>query len=511
MCSPVVSGDQTLPASCRSRWFVIANSSPRSLRRIDPGRVDAAMATGLDTGSSERRLRRLLGALRTRLAPSFRLRHPAQVVVVGFAGVIALGTVLLSLPAATAAPGRASLLEALFTATSAVCVTGLIVVDTPTYWSPFGHGVILGMIQLGGFGIMTAASVLGLVVSRRLGLRSRLTTAAETRSIGIGDVRSLVLGVVRTTVLVEVTVATILIVRLWWAYGASVGEGLWLGIFHSVSAFNNAGFSLYSDSLVRFVADPWVIVPVASAVILGGLGFPVVLEIWRNNRGRSGWGLHTKITLWMTGLLLVGGTVFVTAMEWTNPATLGSLDGPGKILAGLFQSVMPRTAGFNSVDIAAMSPATWLGLDVMMFIGGSSAGTAGGIKVTTFAVLLFVIVAEARGDSHVTAFRRQIPGAIQRQALTVALTAVAAVVISTLLLLIVTSFSLDQVLFEVVSAFATVGLSTGITADLPGFGQVLLALLMFVGRLGPVTLATALALRQRQRMFTYPEEQPIIG
>ncbi len=469
------------------------------------------MAVRVKQGSATSRIGRGTALLTRLLRPSFRLRHPAQVVVVAFAAAILLGTFLLSLPAATTGPGRATLLEALFTSTSAVCVTGLIVVDTPGYWSAFGHGVILGLIQLGGFGIMTAASVLGLVVSRRLGLRSRLTAAAETGSVGIGDVRALLLGVARTTLFVEVAVAVLLILRLWSAYDTSVGEGIWLGVFHAVSAFNNAGFSLYSDSLMGFVADPWIILPVSVAVILGGVGFPVILEIWRNNKARSGWTLHTKITLWMTALLLVGGTIFVTAMEWGNPATLGSLDGPGKVLGGFFQAVMPRTAGFNSVDIGSLSPATLLGLVVMMFIGGSSAGTAGGIKVTTFAVLLFVIIAEARGDNEVSAFGRQVPRAIQRQALTVALTAVAAVVISTLFLLIITAFHLDEVLFEVVSAFATVGLSTGITADLPGVGKVLLTVLMFVGRLGPVTLATALALRQRQRMFAYPEEQPIIG
>lgn len=462
---------------------------------------------GSDASTSQKLLDGLLNAV----PGAFRLRHPAQVVVFGFAVVIALGTVLLSLPIATAGPQRATLLEALFTSTSAVCVTGLIVVDTPVYWSPFGHGVILGLIQLGGFGIMTAASVLGLVVSRRLGLRSRLTAATESGTVGIGDVRNLLRGIARTTLVVEAVVAVFIILRLWIAYDASVGEGIWLGVFHSVSAFNNAGFSLYSDNLMGFVTDAWIMVPLAAAVILGGLGFPVILEIWRNNKGRRGWSLHTKITLGMTALLVASGTIFVTAMEWANPATLGPLDVPGKLLAGFFQAIMPRTAGFNSVDIAAMSPATWLGMDVMMFIGGGSAGTAGGIKVTTFAVLLFVIVAEARGDDYVFAFRRRIPRGLQRQALTVALTAVAAVVMSTLFLLIVTNFSLDQVLFEVVSAFATVGLSTGITADLPGAGQLVLTMLMFLGRLGPVTLATALALRHRQRMFTYPEEQPIIG
>lgn len=444
-------------------------------------------------------------------AQTFGVRHPARAVVLGFALAVGIGTVLLAIPAATPESGSATFLEALFTATSAVCVTGLTLVDTGAHWSGFGQGVILALIQLGGLGIMTAASVMGLVVFRRLGLRTRLTTAAETRSVGLGEVRSLLGAIARTTLLVEVVVAVLIAARLSWAYGIPTAESIWLGSFHSVSAFNNAGFALYRDSLVGFASDPWLMLPIALSVVLGGLGFPVVLELWRERRQHRGWSLHTRMTVWMTALLVTMGTLFVTAMEWANPATLGPMGAGQKILNGFVQAVMPRTAGFNSVDIGAMNPETWFGIDVMMFIGGGSGGTAGGIKVTTFAVLLFLIVAEVRGDTEGTAFRRRIPVATHRQALTVALAAVAVVVISAMVLLILSPFTLDQVLFEVVSAFATVGLSTGITAQLPTGGQFLLVALMFIGRLGPVTFASALALRERQILYAYPEEQPIIG
>ncbi|MDQ3611808.1 MAG: TrkH family potassium uptake protein [Actinomycetota bacterium] len=438
-------------------------------------------------------------------------RRPGQVVVAGFAAAIAVGTVLLLLPEARAGEGGASFLEALFTATSAVCVTGLIVVDTPSYWSGFGEAVILGLIQVGGFGIMTMASLLGLLISRRLGLRSRLNAAAETKSIGIGDVRTVLLGVARVSLLFEGATAVILTARFALGYDEPLGTAAYLGVFHAVSAFNNAGFALYSDNLLRFTTDPWICLPIAVAVIVGGLGFPVLFELRRQARRPNRWSLHTKITVWMTGLLLGLGTLFITASEWTNRATLGQLDVPGRLLAGFFQAVMPRTAGFNSLDIAEMRQGTWIGMDVLMFIGGGPAGTAGGIKVTTFAVLFFVIYAEVRGEPSVNAFDRRVDGRAQRQALTVALLAVAAVVIPTLLLVQLTRFSMDQVLFEVTSAFATVGLSTGITADLPPFGQVVLIGLMFLGRLGPITLVSAIALREHRRRYQLPEGRPIIG
>ena len=442
---------------------------------------------------------------------ALRLRHPAQIVVAGFAAAITVGALLLLLPVARAGEGGASLLEALFTATSAVCVTGLVVVDTPTYWSGFGEAVILALIQIGGLGIMTLASLLGLLVSRRMGLRSRLTAAAETKSIGIGDVRTVLLGVARVSLFFETATAIALTTRFALGYDEPLNRAVYLGVFHAISAFNNAGFALFSDSLIGFVGDPWTCLPIAIAVIAGGLGFPVIIELRRQLRRPRRWSLHTKITVAMTAILLTAGSVLVIASEWSNPATLGNLDTGGRLLGGLFQGVMPRTAGFNSVDVAQMDEGTWLGLDALMFIGGGSASTAGGIKVTTFALLFLVIYAEVRGDPSVHVFDRRVDPRTQRQAITVAVLAVAAVVGSTLFLVHLTALPTEQVLFEVVSAFATVGLSTGITAELPALGQLTIIGLMFLGRLGPITLVSALALRERRRHYQLPEGRPIIG
>jgi trk system potassium uptake protein len=367
------------------------------------------------------------------------------------------------------------------------------------------------LIQVGGFGIMTLASMVALLISRRLGLRSRLIAAAETKQIGLGDLRQVVIGVATVTLLFEAITAAALTARFMFGYDEPPGRAIYLGLFHAVSAFNNAGFALFSDNLIRFVEDPWICLPIAGAVITGGLGFPVLFEIRRHLRQRGEWSMHTRITGYMTVLLVVTGTVFITAAEWSNPRTLGALSAPDRLLAGFFASVQTRTAGFNSLDIAQLRPGTLLGSDVMMFIGGGSAGTAGGIKVTTFALLFFAIYAEVRGEPQVAAFDRRIDNRVLRQALSVALLSVAAVVCSAVILIHLSPFSLDAVLFEVISAFATVGLSTGITAQLPVSGQLVLVALMFLGRLGPVTLVSALALRGRQRLYQVPEGRPMIG
>lgn len=450
----------------------------------------------------------LLRSLPRSLVPSFR--RPARVVLGSFATIIAVGAVLLSLPVASAGSGAASPVTALFTATSAVCVTGLIVVDTPSYWSTFGELVILGLIQVGGFGIMTLASLLGLAVARRMSLRLQLSAQVERKSLGVGQMRQVVVGVARTSVLFEICVAAVLCARLWAGYDEPFGRAAYLGGFHAVSAFNSAGFALYSDSLMRFVTDPWICVPVAVAVLFGGLGFPVLFELRRHLRVPHHWSLHAKLTLGMTLILLVIAGVAVTAGEWANPATLGGLGAPGKLLAGFFQASM-RTAGFNTVEIGEMNPATLLSLDVLMFIGGGSASTAGGIKVTTFALLGFVILAEIRAEPDVGVLGRRLPRDIQRQALTVALLSVGAVVIFTTVLLAIAPFTLDRVLFEAISAFGTVGWSTGITPQLSDVGKLLVTAAMFAGRLGPATVASALALRERTRRYELPEERPIVG
>lgn len=439
------------------------------------------------------------------------IQHPARLIPLTFLGAILLGTLLLMLPIARTGAGSAPFLTAIFTSTSAVCVTGLAVVDTPVYWSIFGQMVILGLCHIGGFGIMTGATLLGLLVMRRLRLGTRLIAQAETRSLGLGDVASVLKLILLVTFSVEAVVAIVLTLRLHYGYGESWGIALWHGVFHAISAFNNAGFSTYSDNLMGFVTDPLIVVPIMLAIIIGGLGFPVLLELKREPGQWARWSIHTKITLLGSGVLIVGGTLAVLLYEYSNPATLGPLGMGGKLLGALFQSVTARTAGFNSIDIGGMNTETLAVNYVLMFIGGGSAGTAGGIKVTTFFLLGFVVWTEVRGSQDTTAFRRRISPETQRLALTVVLLGVGLLAVATLLMLSVTDLPLEVVMFETISAFATVGLSTGITAGLPPMGQWILIALMFVGRVGTITVATALALRSKAPAYRYPEERPIVG
>jgi len=440
-----------------------------------------------------------------------RQLHPAQAVVIGFLTAISAGTVLLLLPISTATGRSASFLEALFTATSSVCVTGLVIVDTPVFWSPFGHAVILLLIQVGGLGIMIFASLIGLVLARKLSIRGRVTAAAEAKSIGMSDVRGLVKGILFISLTIEAIVAVPLILRFWLTYEHSLPDAIWLGVFHAVSSFNNAGFALFSDSLMGFATDPVICLPICAAIILGGLGFPVIMQLRKEFTKRLHWSMNTNIVVWATVVLLVAGTVYISAIEWNNPGTLGPMNPAEKLLAGFFQSVQTRTAGFNSIDVAQMDAASWVGMDLLMFIGGGPAGTAGGIKVTTFAVLFFIMYTELRGDAAVNIFGKRLSRAVHRQAITTVLLAVGVIVLSAVILMLMTDINLDNILFEVISAFATVGLSTGITATIPPAGQMILIVLMFIGRLGPLTLGTAIVLKKRQLLYELPKERPVIG
>lgn len=436
----------------------------------------------------------------------------AQIIIGAFAAALLIGTALLVLPIARAGEGGASFLQALFTATSALCVTGLVVVDTPTFWTPFGHAVILGLIQIGGFGVMSFTTMLGVLLARKFGLASRVLASAETKNNGYGDMRRVLLRILATSLVIEAAVAVLLFVRFVTGYGYPPGQALWHGVFHAVSAFNNAGFALYSLSLMDFVGDPWIILPIAAAVILGGLGFPVLYELRRQWRLPRKWSMNTRIVLLATPVLLALGTVFLCAVEWANPNTLGPLGTGQKLLAGFFQSTIARTAGFNSVDVAAMNPVSWLGLDLLMLIGGGPAGTAGGLKVTTFAVLGFIAYTEISGGTAVNVMGKRLSRAVHRQAITLVVLAVGAVITATMLLMLLhQDIGLDRLLFEAVSAFATVGLSTGITPTLSAPAQYVLIALMFLGRLGPTTVATAIAARSRPVLYELPKERPLIG
>ena len=422
-----------------------------------------------------------------------------------------IGTALLSLPPATETGTGAGLLDAVFTATSAVTLTGLTTVDTGGHWSTFGELVILGLIQAGGLGIMTLATLLAVLMSGRLGLRARLLAQAETRALGLADVRRVLRNIVIFSLVCEAVAAIVLTIRFMTAYGKSFGAAAYDGVFHGIAAFNSAGISLNADSLMGFVADPWVSLTVAVAIILGAIGFPVVFELARSWRRPREWSVLTRITLMVMGALLAAGAIVLTLSEFSNPKTLGPLSGPAKILAGVFAAATSQSGGFNTIDVSAMRPESWLMMELLMFIGGGSAGTAGGIKVTTFGLLAFVLWAEIRGETTVHVGHRRIPESNQRQALAVALLGIGLVAVATFALLHLTAHSTDRVLFDAISAVGTVGLSTGIIADLPPAGHLMITILMFVGRIGPLTVASALALRERPRRFELPEERTIVG
>ena len=431
--------------------------------------------------------------------------------MLGFLGAILLATALLSLPIAHAPGVEVTLLQAAFTAVSAVCVTGHIVVDTATVWSPFGHAVIVAFIQIGGLGIMLVASLIGLALLRRVTLRGRMLAGAENRGVTTGDAARLARGILLVSLVIEAIVAVILTLQFWLGYGVALPTAIGRGVFLAISSFNNAGFAPFTDNMIGFATDPVVLLPMAIATILGGLGFPVLLQLRRELRRPLHWSMNTNLVLAMTGLLLVLGTVVIAAFEWSNPDTIGLMSPVDRVLVAFFHSVQTRTAGFNSIDIGQMTSESWLVMDVLMFIGGGPAGTAGGIKVTTFAVLLFIIITELRGEGAVNIFGKRLSRAVHREAITITLLSMAAVMSATIALMVMTHLDLDVLLFEVVSAFGTVGLSTGITASLPPAGQLILMLLMFLGRLGPLTLGTALVLRQRRVLYELPKERPVIG
>ena len=436
-------------------------------------------------------------------------RSPARLTLLAFAGIVGAFTGLLSLPVATSDGHQAPFVDALFTATSAVCITGLTVVDTGTYWSTTGQAFILVGIWIGGLGVMTLASLLGMAVSRRIGLTQRLLAASEVGSRGLGEVGALIRIVVITSVSIQGAVALLLIPRF--AFDEPFGRAVWHGVFYSVSAFNNAGFVPTAEGLMPYAGDWWVCVPIMLGVFVGALGFPVILNLARTGWRPSRLTLHSKLTVVTSLGLLAATTLLLGAFEWNRASTLGGLGIGDKILAALFAGVMPRSGGFNTIDVSQMHEASWLLTDAVMFVGGGSASTAGGIKVTTLAVLLLAIVSEARGDRDMEAFGRRIPRESLRLAVAVTIVGAVMVLVSALALLEITGETLDKVMFEVVSAFATVGLTTGITPDLPDAGKFLLSALMFAGRTGTITVAAALALRDRRRVIRDPEERPLIG
>ncbi|WP_431922363.1 TrkH family potassium uptake protein [Micromonospora wenchangensis] len=440
------------------------------------------------------------------------LRHPVRLVPIGFLVTIAIGTGLLMLPWATSAHRHTPLVTALFTATSAVSVTGMSVTDTPNYWNGFGLAMITVLTQVGGLGILTGAALVSLAVTRQLGLRNRLLVQAETAEYGPADLRRLLLRIAGTVFGCELVMTAVVTARLRLAYDYSPGRALWSGTFHSIQAFNNGGFTLYTDGLVGFARDPWVSLPLAFGAIVGGLGFPALFEAFRQRRRPGRWAVATKLTVWGSVVLVAVGFVGLLATEWDNPFTIGTYDTPDKLLATFTQIALSRTGGFDVIGVAALREESYPLFIALMFIGGGSASTAGGIKVSTFFLLGFVIWAELRGEPDVTVGRRRIAVASQRQALTVALLSVALVTVGTLgLTVLTTDARFNVTMFEVTSAFSTAGLTVGLSRHLPTSGELVLTVLMYIGRIGPLTLGSAIALNTRRRLYRYPKEQPVVG
>lgn len=441
----------------------------------------------------------------------FLFANPLRLLPIAFAGLIVFGTGLLLLPYSSANGQEISFVDALFTATSAVCVTGLTVVDTATAWSGFGQFVIMSLIQLGGLGIVTIVSVAILLVADRIGMAHTRALAVEVGTDTYMKISSLVRGVVITTLSFEAFFALLFSVRFYFAYDYNLWTSVSHGVFHSISAWNNAGFALYSDSLMQFVNDWFLSLAISVAVVFGGLGFPVLRAFSVHGRKWKLWSLHAKLTVATSGALIVFGFVAFGTLEWSNPDTLGALSSTSRAHSALFMAVNSRTSGLNSVDTSALSEESLFVTISLMFIGGGSASTAGGIKVTTFALLAFVMWAEIRGDRDVHIFKKRIPDNIQRQALTISLAGVGILAISTLAIMLTGDFGLSRSAFEAASALSTVGLSTGIAGRHGTSTDAVLTVLMFIGRIGPVTLAAAITLRSRPNLYRYPTDRPLIG
>jgi trk system potassium uptake protein TrkH len=439
---------------------------------------------------------------------------PAQVLVLSFTALIASGAILLRLPV-SAARDPLTFLDAFFTATSAVCVTGLIVVDTPHDLTVFGQIVVLVLIQLGGLGYMAITTVVGVALGRQLSLHERLTLQEALNVQTMEGLARFVFTVLKLTLLFELTGALILTMR--WAGEYGIGQATYYGLFHAISAFNNAGFALFSDSLTRFRGD-WVVnLIVTTLVICGGLGFVVLTEVGRVRQYRR-LSTHTRLILTLTAAIIVVTTALIWFIERDNPRTLQPLGAGEALLAAYFQAVTPRTAGFNTLDVGAMQHASLFLLILLMFIGAAPGGTAGGVKISTFSITVAVIWAMVRGAPEPTLLQRRIPPPLVARAFSICLIGFLALNIVAGLLLVTQGRDLLPTLFETTSAFGTVGLSMGeagapvsLVGHFSGAGKALVIAMMFMGRIGPLTLAVAIARRRETPRVRHPEGKFLIG
>ncbi|MGE8035289.1 TrkH family potassium uptake protein [Lysinibacillus sp. NPDC093692] len=436
---------------------------------------------------------------------------PPKALVLGFAIIILIGTFFLTLPIATVDTNGLSFLDALFTATSATCVTGLIVVDTGDTFSLFGELVILFLIQIGGLGFMTFATLLFLLLGKKISLKERLLLKEAFNNVTIAGLVKLVKRILLFTAIIEMIGGFILSIRF--SFDMPVGKAFYFGFFHAISNFNNAGFDIMGDfkSLTEYVDDPFVVFTICALITIGGLGFIVINELYEY-RGTKRISVHTKIVLTTTFILTIGSTLLIFLFEYNNSKTIGPLSEWGKILGSLYQAVTPRTAGSNTLPIGDLTHSTLFLIIWLMFIGGGSGSTAGGIKITTFAVLVATMWCQMKGKEDVVLFRRRIVNETILKALTVTMCGMMIVVLVTIVLsLIEQRHSFMMYLFEATSAFGTAGLTMGLTPELSTGGRLLIILTMFVGRLGPLTIAFAITNRRKTEAFHHPKGKIMIG
>ncbi|MGG0741130.1 TrkH family potassium uptake protein [Niallia taxi] len=436
--------------------------------------------------------------------------NPAQILSIGFLTLIFVGALLLMLPISTNDGHELSFIDAVFEATSSVCVTGLVVVDTGTTFTVFGQCILLFLIQTGGLGFMTIGVIIAIFLGKNIGLKGRLMIQESLNQLTLEGMVRLVKFIILFTVLFEAIGALFLAIR--WSVDFGFSTSIYYGIFHSISAFNNAGFDIMGDyrSITDYAGDFTVVFILTSLLLIGGLGYTVILDIWRKKfSGKL--SLHTRLVLWITALLIVLPTILIFVLEFKNPGTLGPLSLKDKFLAAYFHAVVPRTAGFNSLNMSELSLSTQFVTMILMFIGGGSGGTAGGIKVTTFIIILLAVWNLIRGNDDINIMERRIPKELVYRAFSITVYSIGIISLISFILTITEDAPLNVILFEVISAFATVGMSLGLTPDLSPVGKVVIFLLMFIGRVGPLTIAFALAKKHKKLPYKYAEEKIMIG
>lgn len=462
--------------------------------------------------------RRAFDWVRTRTTTS-----PARFAVVVFVSLILVFTALLSLPAAAADGKRTPLADAVFTAVSTICVTGLSTVDIATHFSPLGKTIIFIGVNIGGLGVLTLASILGLVISKRLGLRAKLIAASDSnplrshggpvnegQTVRLGEVGSLLVTVALSTLVIEAGLAILLYPSMLMA-GVDPITALWEAPFYAAMAFTNTGFSPNVGGVAPFADDYFLMTVLMVGVFLGSIGFPVIYTLSKHYWHYRRWSLHAKLTLITTVLLFFAGAAAFVILEYNNPKTFGSMDAWDTTFQAFFLSAMTRSGGFSVVDVGELHGSSLVVGSMLMFVGGGSASTAGGIKVTTLAVLALAVWSEAKGRQSVEVFGRRIPSDVQRVALSVVAWGATIVALATITISQISQADIADVLFDVISGFATVGLSTGLTAELPDPAVYVMALTIFMGRIGTVTLAAAVAASSRSQLYSLPVERPIVG